>query len=105
VPVEAQAAGLPVIAYGRGGAGESVIDGRTGVLFEEQTAAGLAGAIERFQALHLEEADLRANAARFGRARFRREMAEAIERAADGQGAAPGPPGAVAAAASSRPAP
>jgi glycosyltransferase involved in cell wall biosynthesis len=106
VPVEAQAAGLPVIAYGRGGAGESVIEGRTGVLFEEQTAAGLGGAIERFQTLHLEEADLRANAARFGRARFRREMAEAIERAAGRQeGAAPGPPGAVAAAASSRPAP
>jgi glycosyltransferase involved in cell wall biosynthesis len=106
VPVEAQAAGLPVIAYGRGGAGESVIEGRTGVLFEEQTTAGLGGAIERFQTLHLEEADLRANAARFGRARFRREMAEAIERAAGRQeGAAPGPPGAVAAAASSRPAP
>jgi glycosyltransferase involved in cell wall biosynthesis len=85
VPVEAQAAGLPVIAYRVGGAAESVIDGRTGVLFGEQTVAGLAGAIERFQTLHLGEANLRANAARFGRARFRGEMAEVIERAARGR--------------------
>jgi glycosyltransferase involved in cell wall biosynthesis len=105
VPVEAQAAGLPVIAYGVGGAAESVLDGRTGVLFDEQTVDGLAGAIERFEALRLDESQLRANAARFGRERFRREMAEAIARAASRQGTAPGPPGAVAAAASSSPAP
>jgi glycosyltransferase involved in cell wall biosynthesis len=87
VPVEAQAAGLPVIAYRVGGAAESVLDGHTGVLFDEQTVDGLEGAIERFQALALDEAQLRANAARFGRERFRREMAEAIERAARGLGA------------------
>ena len=40
VPVEAQAAGVPVIAYGVGGAGETVLDGRTGVLFAEQSAEG-----------------------------------------------------------------
>ncbi len=37
VPVEAQAAGLPVIAYRVGGAAETVLDGRTGVLFDEQS--------------------------------------------------------------------
>jgi glycosyltransferase involved in cell wall biosynthesis len=82
VPVEAQAAGLPVIAYRVGGAAETVRDGRTGVLFDEQTPAGLAQAIERFEGLHLDEADVRANAARFGRERFRAEMASVIERAA-----------------------
>ena len=51
MPVEAQAAGVPVIAYGVGGAAESVLDGRTGVLFDEQSAAGLAAAIERFEGL------------------------------------------------------
>ncbi len=82
VPVEAQAAGVPVIAYGVGGASETVLDGSTGVLFDEQSAAGLARAIERFEGLHLEEARVRANAARFGRERFRAEMASVIDRAA-----------------------
>jgi len=84
VPVEAQAAGVPVVAYGVGGALESVLDGRTGVLFGEHSAAGLAGAIERFEGLTLEEDQVRANAARFGRPRFREEMALAIEEASQG---------------------
>ncbi|MGA9285214.1 MAG: glycosyltransferase [Solirubrobacteraceae bacterium] len=83
VPVEAQAAGLPVIAYRVGGASETVIDGETGVLFDEQSALGLAGAIERFEDLRLDEGAVRGNAERFGRARFRAEMADVIERAAD----------------------
>jgi glycosyltransferase involved in cell wall biosynthesis len=81
VPVEAQAAGVSVIAYGVGGAGESVLDGRTGVLFDEQTAAGLAAAIERFEGLNLDEEAVRENARRFGRERFRAEMAEVIDAA------------------------
>jgi glycosyltransferase involved in cell wall biosynthesis len=81
VPVEAQAAGVPVIAYGVGGAAESVADGRTGVLFGEQTAAGLAAAIERFEGLQLDGAQVRENARRFGRERFRAEMADVIDRA------------------------
>jgi|HubBroStandDraft_2_1064218.scaffolds.fasta_scaffold00559_9 glycosyltransferase involved in cell wall biosynthesis len=81
VPVEAQAAGVPVIAYGVGGAAESVLDGRTGVLFAEQTAAGLAAAIERFEALALDRALIRENAMRFGQDRFRAEMADVIARA------------------------
>jgi glycosyltransferase involved in cell wall biosynthesis len=81
VPVEAQAAGLPVIAYGIGGAKETVRDGETGVLFDEQTPAGLAQAIERFEALELDTQTVRANAATFGRERFREEMAGVIDRA------------------------
>ncbi|HUN77926.1 MAG TPA: glycosyltransferase [Solirubrobacteraceae bacterium] len=78
VPVEAQAAGVPVIAYGVGGGGETVLDGRTGVLFGEQTVDGLAGAIERLRDLELDEAEVRANAGRFSRERFRAEMAAVI---------------------------
>lgn len=81
VPVEAQAAGVPVIAYGVGGAAESVLDGRTGVLFDQQSPAGLAAAIERFEGLGLDEAAARENAKRFGRERFRVEMAAVIDRA------------------------
>ncbi len=87
VPVEAQAAGLPVIAYEVGGASETVIDGRTGVLFEQQSALGLAAAIERFEGLELAEQAIRQNAERFGRERFRSEMAAVIERAADARSA------------------
>jgi glycosyltransferase involved in cell wall biosynthesis len=81
VPVEAQAAGVPVIAYGVGGARESVLDGRTGVLFAEQQPDSLAEAIGRFERLELDERDIRENARRFGRQRFQREMAAAIEMA------------------------
>jgi glycosyltransferase involved in cell wall biosynthesis len=87
VPVEAQAAGLGVIAYEVGGASETVIDGITGALFDQQSALGLAGAIERFESLQLDERAIRANAERFGRERFREEMAGVIERAADVHGA------------------
>jgi glycosyltransferase involved in cell wall biosynthesis len=83
VPVEAQAAGLPVIAYGVGGATETVIDGRTGVLFAEPTPQSLAAAIERFESLQIDTGMVRANATRFGRERFQCEMAAAIARAAD----------------------
>jgi glycosyltransferase involved in cell wall biosynthesis len=82
VPVEAQAAGVPVIAYGSGGARESVIDGRTGVLFDAQDVDSISAAIERFEALTLEPRALRDNAARFGRERFRDEMAATIDAAA-----------------------
>ncbi len=71
VPVEAQAAGVPVIAYGVGGAAETVLDGRTGVLFGEQSATALAAGIERFEGLRLDARDARENARRFGRERFR----------------------------------
>jgi glycosyltransferase involved in cell wall biosynthesis len=86
VPVEAQAAGAPVIAFGVGGAVETVIDGRTGVLFGEQSAAALAGAIERLEGLTLDQAAARANAGGFGRERFQMEMAAVIARAERARG-------------------
>ncbi|SDS06473.1 Glycosyltransferase involved in cell wall bisynthesis [Halopseudomonas litoralis] len=48
-PVEAMACGTPVIAYGKGGALETVIDGKTGFFFPEQTSESLIQAIERFE--------------------------------------------------------
>ncbi|OCK52652.1 glycosyl transferase [Chryseobacterium sp. CBo1] len=52
VPVEAQASGAPVIAYGKGGVLETVIDGETGILFEHQTVESLIGAINKFENLY-----------------------------------------------------
>ena len=50
VPIEAQAAGCPVIAYKDGGALDTVIDNKTGIFFNEQTAASLIDAMDRFEA-------------------------------------------------------
>jgi glycosyltransferase involved in cell wall biosynthesis len=78
VPVEAQAAGVPVIAYGSGGACDSVIEGETGVFCAEQTVASLAAAILEFEELDLDEAAIRANARRFGPERFRAAFTERV---------------------------
>jgi len=81
LPVEAQACGTPVIAYGRGGARETVIDKRTGLLFEEQTVPSLLGALERFERLqdNFNSADIRRHAASFSDARFRQELKQFID--------------------------
>jgi len=81
LPVEAQACGTPVIAYGRGGARETVVDKRTGLLFEEQTVESLIGAIERFERLQGEfnSASIQRHAASFSNARFRREIQNHID--------------------------
>ncbi|MEJ2045157.1 MAG: glycosyltransferase [Reinekea sp.] len=49
IPVEAQACGTPVIAYGRGGARDTVLDGKTGILFTEQTDQGIIDAVNRYE--------------------------------------------------------
>jgi len=64
-PVEAQAAGRPVIAYGAGGALDTVIDGVSGVLFHEQTAGALIDAVHRLDAICFDAGAIRDNAARF----------------------------------------
>ena len=78
VPVEAQAAGVPVIAYGHGGVRDTVIDGETGVLFGEQTVEGLCAAIERFETREWPAGPLRENARRFRPEVFRRGLAQAV---------------------------
>jgi FkbM family methyltransferase len=79
VPVEAQAAGMPVIAYGVGGVRDSVIDGETGVLYDDPSVDGLCGAITAFEHREFDEAAIRENARGFGPERFRAEFAEVID--------------------------
>lgn len=76
--VEAQAAGRPVIAYGLGGALESVVPGRTGIFFPEQTAESLMDAIRTFETIDWDPATARANAQRFSKERFEREILEEV---------------------------
>ena len=78
VPVEAQAAGVPVIAYGRGGVRDTVVDGETGVLFGEQTVEALCAAIERFETREWPAGPLRENARCFRPEVFRDGLAQAV---------------------------
>lgn len=72
--VEVQAAGRPVIAFDRGGAQETVLDGETGVLFSPQTADGLVDAIRRFEQLTFSTDRIVQHAEQFSRARFEQEI-------------------------------
>ena len=70
VPVEAQAAGTPVIAFGRGGALETVVDGQTGIFFREQSVEALCQAIEIFESRNMNPDACMKNAMRFSRDAF-----------------------------------
>jgi glycosyltransferase involved in cell wall biosynthesis len=69
--VEAQAAGRPVIAFRKGGALETVIEGKTGLFFDEQTAESLAGCVEEFEGRRFAAGDCRENAERYRPEAFR----------------------------------
>jgi glycosyltransferase involved in cell wall biosynthesis len=69
-PLEAMATGRPVVAWARGGALETVIDGETGLFFAEPDAEALAAAMARAGEIAWDPARLRARAAEFSRARF-----------------------------------
>jgi len=82
VMAEAQAAGCPVIAYGHGAAREIILDGKTGLLFQEPTVASLMEAVERFEreASSFKQADIVKNARRFGKRRFQEQFSKMVER-------------------------
>ncbi len=81
VPVEAMASGRPVIAYGRGGALETVVDGRTGLFFEEQTVESLLAAVERFEGVAdtFDPVDIREHALGFEREVFKRKLSARLD--------------------------
>lgn len=76
--VECQAAGKPVIAYAKGGALETVIDGETGVFFNKPEAASLNEAVQRLLNGKFDPAAAKRNAARFSEERFKREIIDFI---------------------------
>lgn len=76
--VEAMAAGTPVIAYGSGGALETVIPGKTGLLFHEQTEEALLEALRTFRSTNFDAAAIRAHAETFSTERFKRELKEFV---------------------------
>lgn len=69
--VESQACGTPVIAFGKGGALEIVIEGKTGIFFKEQTTDSLISAVKKIERMRFDPAVLRQNALRFDEKRFK----------------------------------
>lgn len=82
-PVEAQACGTPVIAYGKGGALETVVEGKTGIFFNEQTPEAIVDAVQRFesQSGKFTAAAIRRHAEQYSVERFRSEFAAFVDAA------------------------
>ena len=77
-PLEAQACGTPVVAYARGGALETVVDGKTGVYFGEQTVESMKIAIAKCQKIKFDRSILRNHALQFANDCFREKFAESV---------------------------
>ena len=81
-PVEAMASGKPVIAFRKGGALETVIAGKTGLFFDEQTADALNTCLDQFEAQEhiFDPQAIRAHALRFDKACFKGDFQALLER-------------------------
>jgi len=78
-PIEALAAGTPVIAFGEGGAVDYIDDGKNGVLFKKQTVASLIGAIKKFNKSKFDRGEVAKSAKRFSDGNFRKEFANFVK--------------------------
>lgn len=78
-PIEAMSAGTPVIAYGAGGALETVTENETGTFFKEQTPESLNDAVNRFDSMTFDKAKLIEHALEFDVSVFRKQILEFVE--------------------------
>ncbi len=82
VPVEAMAAGAPVIALGQGGVLETVVDGKTGVIFDKPEVEKLVEAIQRFNKTYASDRYYKnclEQAKKFSKERFKKELKQLVE--------------------------
>jgi glycosyltransferase involved in cell wall biosynthesis len=75
-PVEAMLCGTPVIAFRGGGYLETVVEGKTGVFFDEASVESLGGAIKKFEKMRIDKKDCVRQAEKFSKERFKRELSE-----------------------------
>jgi glycosyltransferase involved in cell wall biosynthesis len=80
-PVEAMAAGRPVIAYAAGGALDTVVEGVTGCFFSPQTVEALADCLNDFDPSQFDASAVREHAMRFDSRRFQESFAAYVDRA------------------------
>lgn len=73
-PVESMSFGTPVIAFNGGGYKETIIDGKTGVLFDEYSVDGLITAIKKFEKMKFDSAEIQKHAQNFSKDRFKKEI-------------------------------
>lgn len=79
-PIEAMSAGTPVIAYGAGGALETVVENATGTFFKEQTPKSLNDAVSRFDSMSFDKAGLIEHARKFDVSVFRKQIREFVDK-------------------------
>jgi glycosyltransferase involved in cell wall biosynthesis len=79
-PLEAQAAGRPVIAYAAGGALETVLEGETGLFFRKQTVDSLVDTVSAFKAGDFDSAKIRRHADGFGKDTFKNKMRAYVDK-------------------------
>jgi glycosyltransferase involved in cell wall biosynthesis len=82
IPIEANAAGCPVVAYRKGGTVDTIVENETGVFFDEQSVGALVDAIERLEASYdrlQDRAAYERSVRRFSREEFRRKMSKVVE--------------------------
>jgi glycosyltransferase involved in cell wall biosynthesis len=77
-PLEAMASGRPVIAYGEGGALESVVAGETGEFFPEQTVESLVSVLKNFRPENYDPQKIRAHALKFDKANFKEKIRQIV---------------------------
>ncbi len=77
--LESQACGVPVIAYGRGGATETVIPGTSGLFFKRLTVDSLVSVLDKFNKLAFNKAEIRKNTVKYSREKFKKRISSFIE--------------------------
>lgn len=78
-PLEAQSAGRPVIVYNGGGAKETLIPGKTGILFDEQAPQSIIEAVNKFGNMNFDSKEIREFALKFDREVFKKKIADYIQ--------------------------
>ena len=84
-PVEAMSCGCPVIAYNGGGYKETVVEGKTGLFFQEYNIKSLTHVLQRFEKMKFKQEDCLNQAEKFSKARFKQEISEFVARHSPGK--------------------